>query len=181
MTDELGFDLARDLLSLAPSSSPLPSLSPPTRLLPTRDETTKDTTTGAKFLESLGLSVDETLARAHAAGRFPRPVTPEFYAWKIRLAVERGKVKPYPVRTACISGSHTPTIKVWDGFVLLVRCKWLYAPGVPTTFSREFAAPWCGVTVRHARDGITALKRAGYMLPVGKHGRSTLWLPKRHA
>ena len=32
-------------------------------------------------------------------------------------------------------------------------------------------------TVDQARGAITALKRAGYMLAEGRHGRSTLWLP----
>jgi hypothetical protein len=52
---------------------------------------------------------------------------------------------------------------------------------VPTVFSREFAAPWSDVSVDQARGAITALKRAGYMLPAGKHDRATLWLPRGHA
>jgi hypothetical protein len=97
--------------------------------------------------------------------------------WKIRLAVERGLVRPHRVLTLALSGADPPTVKVWEGFLLLVGCKWLYEPAVPTVFSREFAAPWCGVTVEQARVAITALKGTGHMRPVGRCGRATLWLP----
>jgi hypothetical protein len=92
MTDELGFDLPADLRSPGPSSSPLPSLSPTTRGVTTRGIST----TGAEFLRSLPLSVDETLARARASGRPLRFGQRELYVWKIRLAVERGLVRPPP-------------------------------------------------------------------------------------
>jgi hypothetical protein len=180
MSDDLGFDLASDLLNFAPS--PVPPALTTTRVLTTRALTTTRAVTttrevGAELLRSLPLSVDETLARANASGRFPRRGAPEFYVWKIRLAVERGMVEPHSVQTTPLSGSDTATAKVWAGFVLLVGCKWLYDPGAPTVFSREFAAPWSDVTVKQARGAITALKQAGHMVKVGKHGRSTLWLP----
>jgi hypothetical protein len=121
MTDELGFDLPADLRSPGPSSSPLPSLSPTTRGVTTRGIST----TGAEFLRSLPLSVDETLARARASGRPLRFGQRELYVWKIRLAVERGLVRPHRVLTVALTGADFPTVKVWAGFVLLVGCKWL--------------------------------------------------------
>jgi hypothetical protein len=130
-------------------------------------------------LRSLPLSVDETLARAAEAGRTPRLGTPEFDVWKIRLAVERGHVRPHPVPTVALVDADFATVRTWEGFRLLVSAKWLYEPGAPTVFGREFAAGWSGVTVKQARDGITALKRMGLMVPVGRHGPATLWVPRK--
>jgi hypothetical protein len=76
-------------------------------------------------LRSLPLSVDETLARARASGRPLRFGQRELYVWKIRLAVERGLVRPHRVLTVALTGADFPTVKVWAGFVLLVGCKWL--------------------------------------------------------
>jgi hypothetical protein len=134
---------------------------------------------GREFLEALPYSVDDVRARARRVGRDPGLKTPEFVTWKIRLAVEEGVVAPAQVNTIALPDSFNPATKlVWHGFVLLLACKWLYAFGEPTVFSREFAAPWSGVSVQQANDGITTMKRAGYMIEVGKFRRSTLWLPR---
>ena len=88
-------------------------------------------------------------------------------------------MRPAPVDAAVLpEGVAAPTWRVWNGLVFLLGCKWLYEPARPTVFSREFAAPWCAVSDWQARDAITALKRMGYMVVVGKHGHATLWLPR---
>jgi hypothetical protein len=74
---------------------------------------------------------------------------------------------------------------VYDGFRLLLGCKWLDEAGVPTTFSRRFAASWCGVSVDAAQEGIRWLEKHGYLVRVGevdgrfRHG-ALLWLPATH-
>jgi hypothetical protein len=163
--------------------------------LTTRDVSTAEAVTtaegvttreGEAFLRSLPFPLEAVLGRARSSGRSGHLEKQELATWKIRLAVERGIAQPANVDTVALpEGTDGSTVTVWAGFVFLLECKWRYDYGAPTLFSREFAAPWCGVSEWQARDGITTLKRMGYMLPVGKYavgkyGRrpATLWLPR---
>jgi hypothetical protein len=101
-------------------------------------------------------------------------------AWKIRVAIERGLVRPAHVgATPLFATVGEVTRAVYYGFLFLLACKWLYAKGEATVFCRTFAGPWCGVSERQARDAITALKRLGYLIDTGERYRqATLWLPR---
>jgi hypothetical protein len=103
-----------------------------------------------------------------------------FYTWKVRLAVETELVQPAAVDCAQLpAGVAAPTAAVWDGFVLLLGCKRLSLPVRGSTYTREFAAPWSGVSVRQARDALSALSGMGYLRNSSeKAGRATIWLPK---
>jgi hypothetical protein len=169
-----------------PSSTSLvvPSL-PTTRVFTTRDTVTTGhsvtTGDGEAFLRSLPFPLEAVIGRARSEGRTNHLEKPELATWKIRLGVERGLVQPAHVDSVALpEGVDDSTTTVWSGFNLLLGCKWLYDYGASTVFSREFAASWCGVSERQARDSITTLKRMGYMLAVGKYGRrsATLWLPR---
>jgi hypothetical protein len=102
------------------------------------------------------------------------------YAWKVRLAVENGLAYPAPVDTVALPvGTDGATDAVWNGFVFLLGCKRLWSPKPGSTYSREFAAPWSGVSVWQARDAITVLSRIGYLIDSGERaGRATIWLPR---
>jgi hypothetical protein len=67
--------------------------------------------------------------------------------------------------------------KVFEGFLLLLGCKWLRTPGAPTPFAWRFAADWCHISERHSGESIQWLLREGYIRQVGKHGGTTLFLP----
>ncbi len=72
--------------------------------------------------------------------------------------------------------------RVYDGFCLLLGCKWLDEVGVSTTYSRRFAAAWCGVSLDEAQEALRWLERHGYLVRVGEvDGRfrrgALLWLP----
>lgn len=144
----------------------------------TRSERSTRDKAKADWLRSLPVTSWKVISRAAELGRTGKLSEPEFCTWKLRVAIEEAVLTPAPVAAAPLpDGYDDAARKVYGGFVFLLGCKWLYTPGEPTVFSREFAAPWCEVSVRQAREAITALKRDGFLLPVGKHGRSTVWLP----
>jgi hypothetical protein len=117
-----------------------------------------------------------TDAGVRCEGKLPKP---QFVTWLYRLAVEDGYLRPAPVDTAALpENCDAVTKSVWRGFVFLFACRWLHTPGEPAPFTREFAAPWCNVGEGQARTSIVALKRMEFMLPAGKHRRTTLWLPR---
>jgi hypothetical protein len=96
------------------------------------------------------------------------------------MAVEEGRARPEPVDTVALpANTDVVTRAVWDGFVFLLGCKRLSLPALGSTYTREFAGPWSGVTVKQAYRGITALSRMRYLLDSGERaGRATIWLPR---
>jgi hypothetical protein len=69
------------------------------------------------------------------------------------------------------------TVQVWNGFLLLVRCRWARFYGAPVVFDPDFAAAWCGVTSWQAKEARFELRERGLMAPVGKRGLCIEWLP----
>ena len=94
---------------------------------------------------------------------------PEFTTWAIRLLVDLGLISPYPVNKKPLPKEAAPTVKkVYEGFRLLLGCKWLYSPGEPTPFSWGFARAWCGVGRRQAGEAIKYLLKHGYIMIVNE-------------
>jgi hypothetical protein len=195
---ELGFDVASDLLVCLRAERaedkalevPLPTLlvtprafTP--RALPTSRALPLTPPRADAFLRSLPYSVTDVLTRARAAGyvmeiRHGEKPPAAFYAWKVRLAVEERRVRPAPIETVALpANTDVVTRAVWDGFVFLLGCKRLSLLALGSTYTREFAGPWSGVTVKQAREAITALSRMRYLIDSGeKSGRATIWLPR---
>ena len=102
---------------------------------------------------------------------------PEFTTWAIRLLVDLGFISQYPIKKKPLPKDVKPTVKkVYEGFCLLLGCKWLYSPGEPTPFSWRFARSWCGVGERQAGEAIKYLLKHGYIKIVSKErfrGRET--------
>jgi hypothetical protein len=65
----------------------------------------------------------------------------------------------------------------YDGFVYLLSCRWLHAPYEPAPWTHEFAATWCGISTRSAKDARRQLVRLGALVHVGDSRRAKLWLP----
>ena len=107
------------------------------------------------------------LPEVYAAIRYKKVVElgkPEFTTWAIRLLVDLGLISPYPVNRKPLPKEAAPTVKkVYEGFRLLLGCKWLYSPGEPTPFSWRFAKAWCGVSERKAGEAIKYLLKHGYI------------------
>jgi len=92
----------------------------------------------------------------------------EVATWGIRYLVERGFIKPYEVNYKPLKGKVPETVKkVYEGFVRLLECKWLYSPNEPTPFSWRFAKGWCQVSERKAGDAIQWLLANGYIHQAG--------------
>jgi hypothetical protein len=70
------------------------------------------------------------------------------------------------------------TRMVYEGFLSLLACKWHIDYSAPTAFTRDFAAAWCGVTSKQARQAISTLtKENGPIKFVGSYKRANLYLP----
>ncbi len=108
----------------------------------------------------------------------------ESAVWGIRLLVESGLLSPATVNAPELRNATDTLRQVYNGFLFLLACKWLYkgGSGAPTVFSWPFAMAWCGVTEAQAKGAITSLKGRGYIVEAakyeGRYKRSvTLWLP----
>ena len=124
------------------------------------------------------LSLPEVRA-ALAHGKVVRLRRPSQAAWQLRLLVEAGMLAPADVPAGILPASTPPAIrKVFDGFLLLLGCKWLHTPAVPTVFSWRFAMGWCGVgsmtTVSKAMQWLLAHR---FIRQVGEWRRAALFLP----
>jgi hypothetical protein len=103
---------------------------------------------------------------------------PELATWKLRLLVQAGLAVPAPVALPLLPPSADIVARrVYEGFRLLLACKWLYAPGEPTAFSWRFAAAWSGVSQRAAGAALHQLLRAGIIRTAGTWKHTTLFLP----
>ncbi len=115
---------------------------------------------------------------ALAYGRVRRLAPPELATWGWRLLVEAGILRSAPVPSIALPPSvRTAVRRVHEGFLLLLGCKWLYAPGEPTAFSWRFAAAWCGLSERHAGEAIRELLHTGALRQVGQHRSAAIFLP----
>lgn len=97
---------------------------------------------------------------------------PELTTWQLRLLVQTGLVKPAEVRMPPLPSNAKPSVqRVYEGFRLLLQCKWVYEYGAPTAFSWRFASAWCGISERHAGPAIQELLRSQIIRIVGHHRR----------
>jgi len=113
-----------------------------------------------------------------AYGRALRLRGPSVATWQLRLLVEAGLLTPYPVSARPLPAAVRPAVRqVYDGFLLLLGCKWWYMPQVPTTFAWRFAAAWCGLNERHVGEAMSWLLAHGYIRQMGRHKHMALFLP----
>jgi hypothetical protein len=74
---------------------------------------------------------------------------PSRMAWRLRLMVEEGWLEPAPVHMRPVPEDASDIVRRYcEGFRLLVACKSCHPKTLseaPTTFSRAFAARWCGI------------------------------------
>ena len=70
----------------------------------------------------------------------------ETTVWQLRLLIAAAVLLPYPVRAKSLPSDVPRHIKqLYNGFLDLLRAKWLHTPGEPTPFTWRFAAAWCGM------------------------------------
>lgn len=124
----------------------------------------------------------EVLNYAARFGRRSKLSKSEWVTWALRLEIERGEQTPYPVNAPPLpAGVSTITAKVYHGFIQLLECRWrhLGGEGAPAPFTYDFAAAWCGVTERQAKEARRELVRIKALVHVGTAGRAKLWLPRK--
>jgi Bifunctional DNA primase/polymerase, N-terminal len=113
-----------------------------------------------------------------AFGHATRLRGPSVATWQLRLLVEAGILAPYPVSARPLPSGVRPAIRmVYDGFLLLLGCKWWHTPQAPTPFSWRFAAAWCGVAERHVGEAMHWLLAQGWLRQVGRYRQMALFLP----
>jgi hypothetical protein len=123
------------------------------------------------------------LVYARLRGRTGRVSPSELLRWQARLLIEAGVLSSAePDLPRLPADASDAARQVYEGFRLLLGCKWLDEVGVPTTFSRRFAAAWCGVSVHDAQEGISWLEKHGHLVRVGEvdgrfRRKALLWLP----
>lgn len=125
-----------------------------------------------------------SLAQVRASlgyGYMKRLSGPELATWQIRLLVETGLLAPVEVSIKRLPrAAKVTTRQVYDGFKLLLGCKWRYSPNDPTPFSRKFAGAWCGVSEATAGRAIAELQMQYKCIRiVSQHGYLRLWAPVR--
>jgi hypothetical protein len=103
---------------------------------------------------------------------------PERAVWHLRLLIETGFAAPVVVDAIPLPEDVDWWVKrTYEGFLLLLGCKWLHSPGAPTSFSWRFASTWCGVSERYAGKAINELLHLGLIQIVGKEHGLTVFLP----
>jgi hypothetical protein len=117
-------------------------------------------------------------------GEVRRLKGPETTAWQLRLLIAAGVLLPYLVRARSLPDYAPHYVRqVYDGFLDLLRAKWLHTPFEPSPFTWTFAAAWCGMrSTGYVVNGIKWLLKEGYLRHVGfhrpEHGRKMmLFLP----
>lgn len=117
---------------------------------------------------------------------------PELIAWRVRLLVEAGILKPAKVDLPPLPDGLPPSVrKVYEGIKLLLACRWRVKDwtdeavrwrtgGNPAPLTDHFLAAWCGVGVSKAGEGRTRLRDIGIVHICGQHKRMLLWLPGPH-
>jgi Bifunctional DNA primase/polymerase, N-terminal len=113
-----------------------------------------------------------------AYGRAVRLRGPSVATWQLRLLVEARILAPYPVSARPLPVEVRPAIRtVYDGFLLLLGCKWWHTPQAPTPFSWRFAAAWCGLGERHVGEAMRWLLAHGLIRQMGRYRTMALFLP----
>jgi hypothetical protein len=122
-------------------------------------------------------------AAGHAAslafGHALRLRGPSVATWQLRLLVEAGLLEPYPVPARPLPLAALPAVRhVYEGFLLLLACKWWHTPEAPSPFSWCFAAAWCGLGERQVVEAMQWLLAQGLLRQVGRHRNMALFLPR---
>lgn len=112
-----------------------------------------------------------TLTEVYAAqitGRAAKLNPPTHLVWLMRLLVALDSLDAVAVALSPLPAHAFASVRtVYDGYTLLLSCRWLYAPGEPAPFTVRFAADWCGVSHATAARAIPALIEMQVIAKVG--------------
>ena len=111
-------------------------------------------------------------------GKPPERMPPSsLLVWTVRLLVDAGVLAPARIPSLPPLPPDAPSAAqaVYDGFRLLLQCRWHYKED-PAPFSWRFGAVWCGVSQQACGRGLRWLLQAGYLVGAGMHRRLQLFL-----
>jgi len=105
--------------------------------------------------------------------------SPTLTVWWLRVLITSGYLAPADVPAKPLPLKVRPVVRtLYDGFILNFQGRWLYEPGQPMPYTRDFAKAWCGMkSNKMVEEGISWLRRHGYMRAVGRQCGSQVFLP----
>lgn len=95
--------------------------------------------------------------------------------WAELLDYEAGLLVPRPVEHELPSAPSDAGLAVAHGVLLLLALRDERWDGQGFTFTRRFAAAWCGISEDTARRGLHELRAAGFLILDGKQGLAHRW------
>jgi hypothetical protein len=127
-----------------------------------------------------GAAVEFTEFEGGAATKRKRLMTEATHAiWKVRLLYLAGLIElPYLPPVIYPDGFGEAARRVVEGARYLCQLKACYfGKFEATTFARDFASPWCGLTVDTWRVGLREARQRGLMREKGRSARAILYVP----
>lgn len=145
----------------------------------------RDRTSGAwkvKDWHHRGAYVTYGLADLYASRVLGREVRlqhkPLLTVWWLRALVAAKFLEPAEVPRCPMPLDVRPALRtLYEGWLLLLGCKWLYDPGKPSAFSVRFAMDWCGLSSHTVQEGFDQLIRQGYLRRAGHYQGMPLYVP----
>jgi hypothetical protein len=104
---------------------------------------------------------------------------PTLTVWWLRALITSGFLAPADVPAKPFPFKVRPAVRsLYDGFILNFQGRWLYEPGKPMPYTREFAKAWYGIKSNHVvEEGISWLRRHNYIRYVGRQHGVQVFLP----
>jgi hypothetical protein len=105
--------------------------------------------------------------------------SPTLTVWWLRLLFTSGYLAPADVPAKPLPSKVRPVVcTLYDGFILNFQGRWLYDAGKSMPYTEGFAMAWCGLkSKRMVEEGLSWLRRHGYMRYVGRQNGSQVFLP----
>jgi hypothetical protein len=105
--------------------------------------------------------------------------SPTLTVWWLRLLITSGYLSPADVPAKPLPPTVRPVVRtLYDGFILNFQGRWLYELGKPMPYTEGFAMAWCGLkSKRQVEEGLSWLRRHGYMRPAGRQNGCQVFLP----
>ncbi len=111
-------------------------------------------------------------ARSHGYALGRKLTDNELFPWGHRLEIESERAKPVAIPAPELpTATHHITRRYFTSFIYLLQCRQRTDPSNEVPFTHEFAAAWCGITTRQAKDARRECVRLKVMVYAGRAKR----------